>query len=503
MTTSLIVTWDKVRVSALQAEQDHAPRISTAWTAPWPEGIQPLTHPEMAGKWLAEQWRSTGITAKTLHVVLPREDVVLRHLELPQAPDDELADLVRFQASSRSTLPIDQLSLDYIPLPAVPGRAGRDVLAITIPKSAIEAIRLLATHADRELAGVSFSAHALGEWGEQTDRRLLTTRSDNSNESTVVIAIEDDRVGLSVVTGHELTFAHSARITPEDDQTFTSVILAEISRTMVAARRLRPELHVDHGWVIGGDTELAKSLGERLECPVQPVNPLADHPQVELLQSLRGQAATAATLLGAIAQVHPITATVNLLKPRQPPPKRNPRKQQLAIYSALALFVIFFFSGGGLLSLQTLDAQIEDLFSQRGRLKENVDLGKKYVDHASIINEWAIRNRNQLEQLVELEELMPGGYERPYLMNYEFTVGSRDVLGDITATAAAQSRDDVEALQQAITEQSQYKLIPHPIELNDRADDSKYPQRYKLDLDLLKKKPEPAKPAATDKAKPA
>ncbi|MBI1347018.1 hypothetical protein GC163_12090 [bacterium] len=501
MSTVLIVTWDKLRVSALQCDGGHSHRIAAVWSESWPEGIQPVPQPEMAGKWLADQWRSAGLTATQVHVIVPREDVVLRHLELPQAPDDELADMVRFQAASRSTVPIEHLSLDYLPLPSVTEREGRDVLAITLPKASLEAIRRLVSTAQRELVGVSFSAHALGEWGEQTDRRLLTTRPDNSNESTVVIAIEQDRVELTVVTGHELTFAHAARITLEDDQTPTSVILAEVSRTMVAGRRLRPGLRVDHAWLIGGDATLAEALVERLECPVQPVNPTQDHAQAGLFGGWQERPASAAILLGATTLDHPITAKVNLLKPRQPPPKRDPRKQQLAVFSALALFVIFFFSGGNLMRLRSLDLRIEELFSERSRLKDSVEAGRKFVKHAELIDNWAVRDRNQLEQLVELESLMPGGLDRPYLLNYEFTVGTRDVLGDIVATAAAQTREDVEALQRAITEQSQYKLVPHSIEYNDRAEDTKYSQRYKLDLDLLKKKPAAAT-ADTTAAKP-
>jgi len=496
MTTTLFVTWDRTRVSVLQADTAHTPRLTAAWTAPWPETFQPLLQPEMAGKWLADQWRTAGLTAKPLHIVLPREDVVLRHLELPQAPDDELADLVRFQAASRSTLPIDQLSLDYVPLSSVIGREGRDVLAITVPKSAVESIRKLALNAERELTGISFSAHALGEWGEQVDRRLLKTRLDNSNESTVVIAIEQDRVELSVVTGRELTFAHAARIVLEEGQSSTPVILAEVSRTLMAGQRLRPGLRVDHGWLIGGDAELAKLLGERLECLVQPVNPIKDHPQTTLLTNWHEQPVRVAILLGAASQAHPITATVNLLKPRQPPPKRDPRKQQLAIVAGLVLFLVFFFSGGSLLRLQTLDGMIEELQTSRGRLKENVDLGKKFVDHASVIGDWALRDRNQLTQLTELEALFPGGLDRPYLINYEFTVGTRDVLGDVLGTVAAQSRESMENMHDSLSEQPHYKLFTQPIEFNDRADDSKYPYRHKLVLQLPKKKLAPPAPAA-------
>ena len=165
MTSMLIVTWDRRRAYALQADSG---TVSAAWTEEWPEGV---TFAQGAGPWLQQEWSRAGLSAQSLWVVLPREDVVLRHLELPQAPDDELPDLVRFQASGRSTVPIDQLNLDFIPLPADARREGRDVLAATIPKTLTEQVRKLARELDRELAGLSFTSHALGEWGEQLDRQ--------------------------------------------------------------------------------------------------------------------------------------------------------------------------------------------------------------------------------------------------------------------------------------------------------------------------------------------
>ena len=53
-----------------------------------------------------------------------RQNVVTRWLELPAVPDEELPELVRWQAGTKSTLSVDQLIVDYLPLPD--GRGCRD-----------------------------------------------------------------------------------------------------------------------------------------------------------------------------------------------------------------------------------------------------------------------------------------------------------------------------------------------------------------------------------------
>ena len=76
-------------------------RIQLEWTAE----ARPSEHAEAAGKQLRAKLHEDGITVIHVLVSLPREEAVVRLLELPECTDDELPELVRLQAATRSPSP--------------------------------------------------------------------------------------------------------------------------------------------------------------------------------------------------------------------------------------------------------------------------------------------------------------------------------------------------------------------------------------------------------------
>lgn len=491
MTDMLVVAWDRRRIAAIQTTGQGPSSVTASWSGDWPESAQPTNHPAAAGAWLKEQWTAAGLTAKAVWVVLPREEVILRHLELPEAPDDDLPDMVRFQAASRSSVPLDQTALDFIPLGRFPGRVGRDVLAGTIPKPLLDGVQQTFTAAERELTGVSFSSQALGEWGEQHDRVHAGTLPGHEADSTLVLSWDGGRVDLAIVCGRELTFAHAARITPPEGTDPTATILAEVSRTLVAGQRLRPGLRIDHGWVVGEHAGLAKALAERYECSFTAVDPLGTLATSPRVKALAKDPATAALLLGV--RVTPVTPTVNFLKPRQRPPKRDPRKQQYAIAAAAALGLGFLLIGGGLWRLNRLDQLIAQAYNTKTELETRVNGGQPVVTAATVLGDWALRDVPQLTLLAELEALFPGELERPYLGDYKYAIGVGETRATISGTAIAKAREDIVDMQEELSADGDFKVLPK--EVKSTSNDDKYPFSTQLSLVMLKTPQKPVTPA--------
>ena len=72
--------------------------------------------PEAAGKQLRAELNRAASRSTHVLVSLPREEAVVRLLELPECTDDELPELVRLQAATRSAVPLDRLLLDFLPI---------------------------------------------------------------------------------------------------------------------------------------------------------------------------------------------------------------------------------------------------------------------------------------------------------------------------------------------------------------------------------------------------
>jgi hypothetical protein len=514
MSDVLIVVGDRRRVSAAQAAIDggHA-RWTAGWTSPWPESVSPAQNPQAAGEWLKAQWAAAGLTARSVWVVMSREDVVLRHLELPNAPDDELADLVKFQAAARSSIPIDQAALDFLSLPVTPSRPGRDVLSATVSTTVLDSYRGVLKAAERDLAGVTFSSTALAEWTLRYSKRreseaprtdvsrsgahalvATLTRRGAPDHAELTIVLDGSKLELAVVAERQLVFGHAARLsTVVEDEALIS-IQAEVTRSLVAAERLRPDLKLHHVWLVGGQAALVKPLQEQLGCPVELVEPLRSSELGECPKPLEAVPADVVLLAGAVlARTSGAAPNVDFLRPRQPPPKRDPRKQKIAIVAAAALLGAFVVFGGAQWRLVSLDRQIAALRAEELELNKVIVGGRTDLESARVINDWDIRNVPQLEQLVELEGKLPGEFERPYLERYDFTSPSTGTTPpQIKTEGNARSRDDIEAFKRALDEK-RYRVQPRPYSVS-RDDD--YSVRFKVEMEVIPGAKRPSQAAA-------
>lgn len=489
----LIVCWDRQHVSACQADAyGGSARITGGWTGVFPEGMVPAQNPKAAGEWLRNQWQAAGFTAKAVWLMMPREDVILRHLELPAIPDDELPDIVRLQTSTRSSVALESVHLDFLPLSPITSRPGRDVLAVTLPKTTTAMLTALLTAADRELVGVSLSSSALAAW-----TTAISRQRGLGDGTTMAVAFGPGRVELAVVENDHLNYAHAARLFDDSHGDPQTIVLSEISRTLVAAQRLRPEVKIDRVWLIGSDAAFAAALSERLNCPCECVDPtdrLADWVVPEAMKMLPADRALLfgqATLIGRSA-----ACAIDFIHPRQPPPVRDPRKLIYAVASASALFVLFVIGGIWVSWLASLDREIARLKAEQTRLNQFVNTAKPTMEQAKIVGAWNDRNIDQLAQIAKLESLMPGEYERPYFTDflYQATTGG-DVLGRLTATGAAKTEQQISEFKANIADQPYFMSFPRPV-LNSR--DDQYPKQMVLDIQRRAPRPMP-KPATTAK----
>jgi Tfp pilus assembly PilM family ATPase len=470
----LALSWDRRRLSGVELSPGSgSPRILGGFSVDWPE--------QLSASWLRETLRRSGVNARQVALALPREDAVLRLLELPVVSDDELPTLVRFQAAARSAQSLDQLLLDYLPLPLRAGVAQKEVWLTTALQTTVDPIRAILTEAGLDLVQLTLSSLSLTELIARGETRKGL---DGAGASLVVLR-DGPRMELAVVCQRQLIAAHAVKWPSANEIPPVAKMLAEVSRVLVQVQAWLPEGTLQRAWVIGDDAdvgELPEALSQRWKCPAQRFDPWRDSDFPATMakpDGLSSQFAIAAGL--ALIQSGRVTPKIDLLHPRQPPPKRDPRKPLFAAAAAGGLFVLALGTAVVQQSLASYDAAIEGLRTEDGTIKGQLKEGAPIVKAAKAVLDWQSRGINQLDQMAELHQIMHGT-SRLVVADYKFDPAT-DVIGKVGAVGNARDRFDAEQLFQRLADLPKFRIRPKPVTATSR--DPEYPNRFELDMELV------------------
>lgn len=494
MADILALSWDRRRLSGIEiAPGAGGPRILGGFAVEWPELPPTAT-------WLRETLRRFGVTARQVVLALPREDVVLRLLELPDVSEDEMPTLVRFQAAARSAQSIDQLLLDYLPLPLRKGVSQKEVWLATTLLTTIDPIRALLTEAGLELAKVTVSSLCLAELVARGEAR----QSLEPAGASLVVYRDGARMELAVVSQRQLIAAHAVKWSSVNDIPPVVKMLAEVSRVLVQIQAWLPEGTLQRAWVIGEDSDvgdLPDAIAQRWNCPVKRFDPWRDAGLSPGAVDLEGPVSGYAIAAGlALAQSEPLTPKIDLLHPRQPPPKRDPRKPYIAAAAAAGLLVAALVTGIVQQSLASYDRSIEKLRMDDVKLTQQLKQGQPTFDAASAIGDWQSRSINQLDQMDELYRAM-NGTQRLVVVDYRFTPGTASSIAKIRAAGNARGREDAEQLAQNLADLRKYRVRPSSSLPPSR--DPDYVSRFDFEMDLVPVTSKTATSPKTNSAKTA
>ena len=303
---------------------------------------------------------------------------------------------------------------------------------------------------------------------------------------------------LAVICQRQLIAAHAVKWPSVNDIPPVTKMLAEVSRVLVQVQAWLPEGTLQRAWVVGEDAdvgELPDALSQRWKCPVQRFDSWRDNHFPQSVTKFEGSASQYAIAGGlALIQSASLTPKIDLLHPRQPPPKRDPRKPIIAAVSAAALLTAVLGFSGIQLGLSSYDYAINELKEQDNRQKKDLTAGGPVFVASQALQDWQARNINQLQQMNELYQLM-NGTKREVIADYRFDPAPGEVLGKLTANGNAKDRSDAEQLQQRLADLPKYRVRPKPTNQSTR--DADYSSRFELDIDLRSetKSAKTAKPA--------
>ena len=380
--------------------------FSVALRAPAPAADQ--AGPDV-GPQIAAALAARGIGRIDALVSVGRANLELRQLSLPPAPDEELPELVRFQALREFTGLQEDWPLDFLPIDDDPQQARR-VLAAAIDRKLVEEIQKTCHAAGLKPRKLLLRACA--------GASLLQRRTDaGAAQVRLLVDMLDDEADLTVLIDRKVVFLRTARLPgdPLAAAESAQALLAEIRRTIAAAQNQLDSRRVEAIVLFGTGpqhTALAELLAQQLAMPAELFDPFAEvRLEGELRRALPKHPGRFAPLLGML--VDELTASshaIDFLHPRrrpQPPSRRSTYILAGAAGAGVVLLALLF----GWLQLQGLEKEIGQLDQESKDLDDELARAPKVLDAVEEIDKWRSSDVTWLNELRWLSENLPKAEE--------------------------------------------------------------------------------------------
>jgi len=225
------------------------PAVSRVGEVPLPPGAVrdgEVIDAAAVGAAITELWRQTGLRSRDVRVGLTGSRVVVRVIDMPAMPDEELAGAVRFSASDHIPIPLEEAVLDHAVLePAPPAEPGGPpqvkVLLVAAYRSTLDALLTAVAAGGLRPVAVDLVPFALV--------RALADRPAPEPEAAlddvsgppgpVAEAIVSVGAGLTTVIVHEGGVPRFVRTVAAGGDLLTSAIADELGVTPEAAEETK------------------------------------------------------------------------------------------------------------------------------------------------------------------------------------------------------------------------------------------------------------------------
>src|SRR5262245_13461881 len=339
-------------------------------------------------EWLRPELARLGLAAGQVLVALPRDEAIVKRLELPEVPDDELPVMVRFQAGAKSSVALDELALDFIPLPKRSEVPGREVLMATVPRPTMDEVLTVCRTAGLEPVQIGLTAAAVAEF---VARAEPASGSDAAGAS-LVVARHGNRIEVSMLRRCHLLFSHPARLSDAATGQEAQAIVAEVSRALVALRGAIADVRIERAWTLVSASEheqLVEALHRRLQCEVLALDPFTSvERDARVGDAIADRSLFAGPIGMLLARSAPRVPALDFLSPRKPAVKRDERKRRKIMAIAGAGALVLLLGGAQWLRLGNLDARMEELTDEEVKLTRELADGAPTKASADLVTGW-------------------------------------------------------------------------------------------------------------------
>jgi Tfp pilus assembly PilM family ATPase len=393
------------------------------------------------GARLASALGARGLGRLDTLVAVGRTNIELRQLLLPPAPDDELPDLVRFQAMREFNEFDEKWLLDFVPLGDLP-EEPRTVLAAAIGPELVGQIQQTCESAGLKPRRLVLRACAAASL-------LARAESARQGELRLLIDFLSDEADLTVMSDGRVVFLRTTRLGGDPPQ--PQVLLGEVRRTMAAVQNQLGGRKVDSIVFCGKgeqQAELARRIEKELSVPTELFDPFQGLKLGEELRSASPEhPGRFAPLLGLLtAELEHTGHAVDFLHPRRRQEKPRKWKRYVLPAIAAAVFLIGYFGYQQIVSAG-LNSDILDLTVKLKKLEDVDKENIKWQGTLKAIDKWVATDVCWLDELAEMSRKFPPAEQA---MLTKMTVSQHLKGGEITLDGLARDLTAINKIEQTM-----------------------------------------------------
>ncbi len=433
------VDWDTRSLRVVHASLGkRGVKIDRLLSVAIPGNVDP-DNPEQLGLHIRRTLDQEGITTKNAIVDIPRDQAILKTLNLPTTQPDELPGMVEIQIAKELPFPVTDAVIDFAVAPTAEEAVTGDVLVAAIRREQLEQYEAIFTTAGLKLDRVGLRPYANKVAVCQLLKHAVPER-------VLFIDVRPTFMEIDVLRNAALSFSRSASVTipkglgesmvlsisrpdqPEradqegagaDDTPVSSgldrvvhSLMLEVTRSIEAYRADDHGAMIDHV-VIGGDVGVEEALAEviqkRLKITTEMYNPGSTFGW-EPDEGARA-CAFAASLGLLLGYADDGILHIDFLQPKR---TVSAAKQRMKAAPIVAAVVVLFSAAGAVgfagytrsdrQSLARLEQNIGDLQKKRG---EN----KKFLDVVDQIGDFDAKQHVWVDLLYDVFSLLPSNQE--------------------------------------------------------------------------------------------
>ena len=313
---------------------------------------RPDVPPEEVAAWIKQILDDAGIAKGRCYVAVPRQDAVIKRLQLVTPCDDELPEMVDLAMRDELHLDDDDVLIDFLRDAEPP--ADSNMLAAAIPAESLKRGRERATAAGRPLAAMSL--------------RFLGTAAlfgDDRGTCTACVDVGGDGMEFTLIRGSDVLVARSAPLPDGELGEIADAAGLEGRRTWMSLHVEADATVVDRVVVLGGEAigePVAAALRELTRVPVD--RPTV-HPKIQGPDEAVGCWPLAGLLLAG-SQHQPL---IDFAAPRKPRDVGALRRQWvLGLAGGLAVLLMIIWTIGNL-GTRSMQRELDTLQSNRDQLE--------------------------------------------------------------------------------------------------------------------------------------